>query len=69
MPDPEASLVDGVAEIGFSGGVVMSISLKNGDDPEEDSFILKAPEWVAQEKQQYVEVGGEGEISISEKCQ
>jgi hypothetical protein len=58
-------IIGGVVEIGFSGGVVMSIPLKNSDDPEEDSFILKTPEWVEQERQRYVEVGGEGEVSIS----
>lgn len=52
-------------DIRFKGGVVMSIPTNNNDDPEEDAFVVKTPEWVSQNEQRYIEVGGNGAILIS----
>ncbi len=56
-------LYKGRINISFNGGVVMSIPLENSDDPDEDAFVLKTPEWINPDEKRYISVSGNGEIS------
>lgn len=55
-------LENGSINIKFIGGVVMSIPILNTDDPEEDAFSIRTPEWVNSDKQVHIGVNGSGEI-------